>query len=58
MVDKVGFLKGEAVPFTSSQLELMFLIEDVLGVSTSTRFVTGCVNLDFCEGYMKDKFLF
>ena len=27
-------------------------------MSTSTRFVTKWVNLDFCEGYMKDKKIF
>ena len=30
----------------------------VLSVSTGTHFITGLVSLDFCEGYMKDIFLF
>ena len=30
----------------------------VLSVSTDTHFITGLVSLDFCEGYMKEIFLF
>ena len=30
----------------------------VLSVSTGTHFITGLVSLDFCEGNVKDKFLF
>ena len=33
-------------------------IKRVLSVSTGTHFITGLVSLDFCEGYMKDNFLF
>ena len=30
----------------------------VLSVSTGTHFITGLAILDFCEGYMKENFLF
>ena len=55
---QIGYVRPTSDGSDSLQNYQKYDIMRVLSVSTSTRFVTKWVNLDFCEGYMKDKKIF
>ena len=54
---QIGYVRPTSDGSDSLQNGQKYDIMRVLSVSTSTRFVTKWVNLDFCEVYMKDKIL-
>ena len=55
---EIGDVRPTSDRSESFQIDQKCDIMRVLSVSTGTHFITGLVSLDFCEGYMKDFFLF